>query len=85
MAGVLREHAARGVVLLAGNGHVRRDLGVPRWLPPEARARAFAVGYLEEGDTPPPGAFDALVYTPRAERDDPCAAFTKPAPPAPPE
>ena len=33
MADVLRR-AARGggVVLLAGNGHVRRDLGVPRWL-----------------------------------------------------
>jgi len=76
MAGVLREHAARGVVLIAGNGHVRRDLGVPRWLPPEARARALAVGYLEEGGAPaPPGAFDALVYTPRAERDDPCAVF----------
>jgi hypothetical protein len=57
---------------------VRRDLGVPRWLPPEARARAFAVGYVEEGDEPPPGAFDALVYTPRAEREDPCAAFTAP-------
>jgi uncharacterized iron-regulated protein len=83
MAEVLRAHAGRGVVLLAGNGHVRRDLGVPRWLPPEASARALVVGYLEEGDAPPPGAFDALVYTPRAERTDPCAAFTNPAPPAP--
>lgn len=79
MAEVLRQHAARGVVLLAGNGHVRRDLGVPRWLPPEARARALVVGYVEEGDAPPPGAFDALVYTPRAERDDPCAAFASPS------
>lgn len=85
MAGVLREHAARGVVLLAGNGHVRRDLGVPRWLPPEAQARTLAVGYVEQGDEPPPGAFDALVSTPRAEREDPCAVFTKPAPSAPPE
>src|SRR5215469_11961198 len=29
MAGVLREHAAQGVVLLAGDGHARRDIGVP--------------------------------------------------------
>jgi uncharacterized iron-regulated protein len=75
LADALREHAARGVVLLAGNGHVRRDFGVPRWLPEETRARAFAVGYLEAGDAPAPGAFDAVVYTPRAEREDPCAAF----------
>ena len=32
MAQLLREHAARGAVLLAGTGHVRRDIGVPRWL-----------------------------------------------------
>jgi uncharacterized iron-regulated protein len=77
MAEALREHAPRGVVLLAGNGHVRRDLGVPRWLPPVEQARAFAVGYLEQGDTPPSGAFDAVVVTPRAERPDPCAAFRR--------
>jgi hypothetical protein len=45
------------------------------------QGRALAVGYLEEGDAPAPGAFDAVVYTPRAKRDDPCAAFARP--PAP--
>ena len=76
MAAALREHAAHGVVLLAGNAHVRRDLGVPRWLPPELGARAVAVGFLEAGDAAPEGAFDAVVYTARAEREDPCTAFT---------
>ncbi len=75
MAQLVREHAGRGVVLLAGNGHVRRDLGVPRWLPPPLRARTLAVGYLETGSEPPPGAFDAVVVTERATRPDPCAAF----------
>jgi len=76
MAAVLREHAARGVVLLAGNGHVRRDLGVPRWLSAADQRRAFAVGFLEEGDPPELAeAFDAVLYTARAERGDPCAAF----------
>jgi uncharacterized iron-regulated protein len=76
MADVLREHAARGVVLLAGNGHVRRDLGVPRWLSAAERERSFAVGYLEAGGAPAPaGAFDAVVLVPPAEREDPCAAF----------
>lgn len=78
MAGALREHATRGVVLLAGNGHVRRDLGVPRWLAPEQQARTLVVGYLEEGDVPPTSAFDEVVVTPRIERPDPCAAFTAP-------
>src|SRR5450755_1004085 len=32
MAEALRRHSRQGVVLLAGNGHVRRDIGVPRWL-----------------------------------------------------
>lgn len=75
MAGFVRTNADRGVVLLAGNGHVRRDLGVPRWLPPALQARSFVVGYLEAGSEPPEGAFDAVVVTPRAEREDPCAAF----------
>jgi uncharacterized iron-regulated protein len=78
MAAALREHSA-GVVLLAGNGHVRRDLGVPRWLSAADQAQVFAVGFLEEGD--PDGlaeAFDAVVRTARAERDDPCAVFESP-------
>ena len=83
MAEVLRGHAPRGVVLLAGNGHVRRDLGVPRWLPPELRSRTFAVGFLEEGDAAPAGAFDAVVYSPRAERPDPCAGIGRLRLPAP--
>ena len=48
MARLVVAHAERGVVLLlAGNGHVRRDIGVPRWLPAELRRRSHAVGYLE--------------------------------------
>ena len=77
MADALRAHGPRGVVLLAGNGHVRRDLGVPRWLPAADQPRVFAVGYLEEGDAPPPGAFDAVVTTERVERPDPCEAFRR--------
>jgi uncharacterized iron-regulated protein len=75
MARLLAEHAERGAVLLAGNGHVRRDLGVPRWLPPALQRRTFVVGYLEAGSEPPPGAFDAVVVTEPAERKDPCAVF----------
>jgi uncharacterized iron-regulated protein len=79
MADLLRRHGQRGVVLLAGNGHVRRDLGVPRWLDAEA-SRVFALGLLEKDDTrTPPGAFDATLRTEVAERPDPCAGFKAPA------
>ncbi|WP_345251644.1 ChaN family lipoprotein [Pigmentiphaga soli] len=58
--------AQRPVVLLAGNGHVRRDLGVPRWLP----AGSLAVGFTE--GPPPPGSYDLDVELAAAERGDPC-------------
>lgn len=79
MADLLRRHAQRGAVLLAGNGHVRRDLGVPRWLGAEA-PRLFTVGLLERDDAhTPPGAFDATLRTEVAERSDPCVNFKSPA------
>jgi len=75
MAAVVTEHARGGVVLLAGDGHVRRDIGVPRWLSPSLAPRVFTVGYLEEGDPLPADAFDATVYTSRAQRIPPCRQF----------
>lgn len=79
MADVLRRHAERGAVLLAGNGHVRRDLGVPRWLGDEA-PRVFALGLLEHDEVhSPPGAFDDTLRTEAAKRSDPCADFKPPA------
>lgn len=76
MADVLRRAAqGGGVVLLAGNGHVRLDIGVPRWLG-ALRERLFAVGYLElDDDSTPVTAFDAVVRTAVAERADPCVEF----------
>ena len=87
MAAVLRDHAAaRGTVLLAGNGHARRDLGVPRWLDASLAPRTLVVGFLEEGsDEPPATTFDAIVRAPVAAREDPCAALESKgaAPPRP--
>jgi uncharacterized iron-regulated protein len=82
MADVLRRHAAAGVVLLAGNGHVRLDIGVPRWLGDSTwRERVFAVGFLETGDkAASDSAFDAVVRTAPAQRADPCAGFRSAAP-----
>jgi uncharacterized iron-regulated protein len=78
MAGVLREHAAQGVVLLAGDGHARRDIGVATWFDPPTLARVFAVAFLERGDSPPrSSAFDAVVSTDAEPRPDRCATLRR--------
>lgn len=76
MAYLLSLQASRGAVLLAGNGHVRRDLGVPRWLQRQGTPATLVVGFIERG-TPPagPGVYDAVVVTERVDRGDPCDAF----------
>lgn len=74
MARMVERHAARGVVLLAGNGHVRRDIGVPRWLGPELARRTRSFGLLEQGDPDTP-AYDHVVVTPPQPREDPCTAM----------
>lgn len=82
MARLLVRQTGRGVVLLAGNGHVRRDLGVPRWLEPAAAERCWVVGYLEAPVAPAEAArYDAVVPVPPASRPDPCEAFRQRARP----
>ena len=78
------EAATGGTVLIAGNGHVRRDRGVPLYL---AKGGAFVVGHVEvrPGVTDPrehlstgfegAGSYDVVFFSARAEREDPCAAF----------
>jgi uncharacterized iron-regulated protein len=78
MATILGKHARQGAVLIAGNGHVRRDIGVPYWLHPVLQARTLAVAYLEHGGASAlDAAFDVVVRTAAAERTDPCIEFTK--------
>ena len=71
--------------LIAGNGHVRADMGVPRMLRVLAPDRTMlVVGFLErtaDGAMPAPGdrrPYDLVVVTPPATREDPCAGFTRP-------
>ncbi len=76
MAAAVERHAQRGVLLLAGNGHVRIDAGVPRWLGPATRARSEAIGLLESND-PGHGRYDRILLTATQERPDPCAAMRR--------
>lgn len=79
MASIVATNAANGAVLIAGNGHVRRDIGVAKWLRTDQRSRVLTVGYLEQGGSAvPDAAFDAVVRTAAAQRDDPCLQFKRP-------
>ena len=72
------------MVLLAGNGHVRRDLGVPRYLAERLPGeRVFVIGMVESRDWPA-AAFDHVELTAPAMRDDPCRALRSSAGSAPP-
>jgi uncharacterized iron-regulated protein len=77
LAAALADAPGDGAVLIAGNGHVRRDLGVPLYLP----RPCLSLGLLEveAGKSDPPDyvlPFDFVWFTPRAKREDPCNAFT---------
>jgi hypothetical protein len=75
----------RGAVLITGDGHARSDRGVPAWLERmRPGARAVSIGLVEvDADrgwpreyVEPYGSsrlpFDFVVFTPRAEREEPC-------------
>lgn len=74
---------AAPVVLLAGNGHVRRDYGVPQLLRQlHPGLRVLAIGFAEEGGrgSEDAGLYDIVWTTPAVRREDPCAGMTAPAP-----
>lgn len=75
LAKSLRPYLARGVILLTGNGHARRDIGVPRHLRAEDRAHSWSIGLLEEGTEERSPLFDVAFVGPAQERPDPCAAL----------
>lgn len=77
MAGQLQQHADRGAVLLAGNGHVRRSAGVPHWLRQLGLQDVQVVGYEEEGAEVRPGDYDQLRRVPVHVRPDPCTDWRK--------
>lgn len=80
MAKTIRDNAASGLILLAGNGHIRKDIGVYRWLNNEERARTEVIAYIEDdgGNAKESQAqlYDRTIRLKPLERDDPCKAFT---------
>ncbi|MDC8758796.1 ChaN family lipoprotein [Janthinobacterium fluminis] len=77
MAKIIRAQAPRDVVLLAGNGHVRKDIGVARWLTRATPALVVrSEGYVEPGGAAA-GAFDVAHTVAAQARPDPCASLQK--------
>ncbi|HQY29357.1 MAG TPA: ChaN family lipoprotein [Burkholderiaceae bacterium] len=77
-----RRRGGLPVVLLAGNGHVRRDIGVPSYLAGLLpQDRVFVIGMVEsrEGRS---SAFDHAELTEAAVREDPCRALRAAMPPS---
>jgi uncharacterized iron-regulated protein len=77
---LLRAGTDGPAIVIAGNGHVRRDMAVPRLLRVLAPGKSvLAVGFLERqanGAEPAlaeRARYDVVVITPRAARPDPCA------------
>jgi len=81
LAQAIAPYAARGVVLLTGNGHGRTDIGAPHWLPADVRASTRSIALLEKAADGSAGesvaTFDAYVLTVAVERPDPCAELAK--------
>jgi uncharacterized iron-regulated protein len=96
MAERLSRSGAAGSLLITGNGHARLDRGVPAVLAPDVPGRRIlSLGFLEvEEGRPAPGdyaldwgtaeglPFDYVVFTPAAERPDPCEKLRQAHPPA---
>ena len=93
MADAMLRHRATGAVLIAGAGHVRRDIATPLYLrarAPGASIASVALTEVQAGADVPAAyktaaaegatepAFDYLWFSPRFERKDPCAGFTLP-------
>ena len=80
MAQAIRDNSSHGLILLAGNGHVRKDIGVYHWLSSAERARTQVIAYTEEASDavsgPDTSVYDRTIRIEPFERDDPCKAFT---------
>lgn len=83
MAHVVNGVSNAPVVLIAGNGHVRKDAGVMQWLTPQNQAKTQVHGYVENTDQNDATWYDHVHVVPQVEREDPCLVFTQNRAPKP--
>ena len=71
MAKILRDQQPLDAVLIAGNGHVRKDIGVARWInqtSPTLTVRS--IGFAE--DRKDAARYDSMQTVAPQQRNDPC-------------
>lgn len=68
------EETGGPVAVITGNGHARKDRGIPTFLSRlQPGLKVFVMGQSEDGAID--GEFDAVIDSPTVEREDPCKAF----------
>ena len=77
MASVVMGGQNPTVILIAGNGHVRKDAGVYQWLSPQHQAQTQVHAYTEQAEKSDPDAFDHVHRVAAIDREDPCLVFHK--------
>ena len=77
MAKVVNNVKNQMVILIAGNGHVRKDAGVFQWLTRENKLITQVHGYVEQADKSDANWYDHVHVIPTIEREDPCRVFEK--------
>ena len=77
MANVVNNVKNQMVILIAGNGHVRKDAGVFQWLTRENKLITQVHGYVEQADKSDANWYDHVHVIPTIEREDPCRVFEK--------
>ena len=77
MANIVNNVKNQTVILIAGNGHVRKDAGVFQWLTRENQLTTQVHGYVEQADKSDANWYDHVHVIPITEREDPCRVFEK--------
>lgn len=77
MANVVNNVKTQTVILIAGNGHIRKDAGVFQWLTRENKLTTQVHGYVEQADKSDANWYDHVHVIPITEREDPCRVFEK--------
>lgn len=68
---------SQGVVLIAGNGHTRKDIGVYQWMSPNLQVNTLSFGFVENPDALASELYDKVIAIEPVPRPDLCESFQK--------
>lgn len=68
---------SKGVVLIAGNGHTRKDIGVLQWLDKNLQANTRSFGFLENANSQDKTIYDEVTEIKPIQRPDLCEQLKK--------